>query len=119
MARLQESSEVFAGVTAPFMRGLRAWSTAGSLLLATVTIAAAQTGASDYPSRPVRIIVNVAPGGGVDTATRIVAQRLAERMGQPFVVENRASASGNVGAEAVFHAAPDRRGTRLNSTHLG
>jgi tripartite-type tricarboxylate transporter receptor subunit TctC len=86
---------------------LRAWSTAGSLLLAAVTIAAAQPGASDYPNRPVRIIVNVAPGGGVDTATRIVAQRLAERMGQPFVVENRASASGNVGAEAVFHAVPD------------
>jgi tripartite-type tricarboxylate transporter receptor subunit TctC len=107
MPRLQESSETFAGVTAPLTRGLRAWSTAGSLLLAAVAIAAAQTGGSDYPSRPVRIIVNVAPGGGVDTATRIVTQRLAERMGQPFVVENRASASGNVGAEAVFHAAPD------------
>jgi tripartite-type tricarboxylate transporter receptor subunit TctC len=49
----------------------------------------------------------VSPGGGVDTATRMVAQRLADRMSQPFVVENRASASGNVGAEAVFHAAPD------------
>jgi tripartite-type tricarboxylate transporter receptor subunit TctC len=107
MPRLQESSETLAGVTAPLTRGLRAWSTAGSLSLAAIAIAAAQTGASDYPNRPVRIIVNVAPGGGVDTATRIVAQRLAERMGQPFVVENRASASGNVGAEAVFHAVPD------------
>jgi tripartite-type tricarboxylate transporter receptor subunit TctC len=107
MPRLQGSTETFAGVTALLTRGLRAWSTTGSLLLAAVPIAAAQTGVSDYPNRPVRIIVNVAPGGGVDTATRIVAQRLAERMGQPFVVENRPSASGNVGAEAVFHAAPD------------
>src|SRR5262245_44590952 len=106
MPRLQESSETFARATALLTRGWRAWPVAGSLLLAAVTVAAAP-GASDHPSRPVRIIVNVAPGGGVDTATRIVAQRLAERMGQPFVVENRASASGNVGAEAVFHAVPD------------
>src|SRR5262245_65554584 len=105
MPKLQESSETFAGITAPLMRGLSAWSTMGSLLLATVTIAAAQSGASDYPSRPVRIIVNVAPGGGVDTATRIVAQRLAERMGQPFVVEHRASAAGNGGAAAGLPAA--------------
>jgi hypothetical protein len=77
MRRLQESNETFAGVTAPLTRGLRAWSTAGGLLLGAVAIAAAQPGASDYPNRPVRIIVNVAPGGGVDTATRIVAQRLA------------------------------------------
>jgi tripartite-type tricarboxylate transporter receptor subunit TctC len=69
-----------------------------------VATASAQT---DYPSKPVRIIVNVSPGGGVDTATRIVAQRLSERLGQPFVVENRPSASGNVGAEAVFHSPPD------------
>jgi tripartite-type tricarboxylate transporter receptor subunit TctC len=63
--------------------------------------------AQSYPSRPVRIIVNVSPGGGVDTATRLVAQRLADKLGQPFVVENRPSASGNVGAEVVFHAEPD------------
>lgn len=62
---------------------------------------------SSYPSKPVRIIVNVSRGGGVDTATRLVAQRLADKLGQPFVVENRPSASGNVGAEVVFHAEPD------------
>jgi tripartite-type tricarboxylate transporter receptor subunit TctC len=83
----------------------RTWLAAAGFVAATCSIAAAQT--ADYPNRPVRIIVNVSPGGGVDTATRIVAQRLADRMGQPFVVENRASASGNVGAEAVFHAEPD------------
>jgi len=63
--------------------------------------------AQAYPQKPVKIIVNVSPGGGVDTATRIVAQKLADKLGQPFVVENRPSASGNVGAEAVFHAEPD------------
>jgi tripartite-type tricarboxylate transporter receptor subunit TctC len=90
--------------TAP-MSGLRPWLAVAGLVAAACSIAVAQT--ADYPNRPVRIIVNVSPGGGVDTATRIVTQRLADRMGQPFVVENRASASGNVGAEAVFHAEPD------------
>ena len=73
------------------------------LLAATADVRAQQA----YPSKPVKIIVNVSPGGGVDTATRLVAQRLADRLGQPFVVENRPSASGNVGAEVVFHAEPD------------
>ncbi len=61
----------------------------------------------EYPNRPVKIVVNVSPGGGVDTTTRLVAQRLSERLGQPFVVENRPSASGNLGADIVFQAAPD------------
>ena len=91
--------------TAVRMLRFRTWLAAAGFAAAACSIAAAQT--ADYPNRPVRIIVNVSPGGGVDTATRIVAQRLADRMGQPFVVENRASASGNVGAEAVFHAEPD------------
>ena len=63
--------------------------------------------ATDYPNRPVRIIVNVTPGGGVDIATRLVAQKLSERLGQPFIVENRAGAAGNAGAEAVYRAPPD------------
>jgi tripartite-type tricarboxylate transporter receptor subunit TctC len=78
---------------------------AGVLLVSSQAFAQSET--VPYPTRPVRIIVNVSPGGGVDTATRVVAQRLSDRLGQPFVVENRASASGNVGAEAVFHADPD------------
>ena len=63
--------------------------------------------ATDYPNRPVRIIVNVTPGGGVDIATRLVAEKLSERLGQPFIVENRAGAAGNAGAEAVYRAPPD------------
>src|SRR6195256_3838564 len=61
----------------------------------------------DYPNKPVRIIVNVAPGGGVDTATRIVADKLRTALGQPFVVENRPGAGGNIGAEVVFQSEGD------------
>jgi tripartite-type tricarboxylate transporter receptor subunit TctC len=86
------------------MFGLYTSLAAGVLLFAPQALAQST---ADYPSRSVRIIVNVSPGCGVDTATRIVAQRLSERLGQPFVVENRASASGNLGAEAVFNAEPD------------
>lgn len=73
-------------------------------LLVTAASAFAQ---SDYPNKPVKIVVNVAPGGGVDTATRIVAQRLSEKLGQSFVVENRPGAGGNVGAGEVYHAPAD------------
>src|ERR1700716_2184091 len=68
--------------------------------------AAAQSN-PDYPKKPVRIIVNVAPGGGVDTATRLIADKLRARLGQPFVVENRPGAGGNIGAEVVFAAEGD------------
>jgi tripartite-type tricarboxylate transporter receptor subunit TctC len=69
--------------------------------------AGAQSIAADYPGKPVKIIVNVAPGGGVDTATRIVGEKLRMRLGQPFVVENRPGGGGNIGAEVVFHSEPD------------
>ena len=75
--------------------------------LAIGATAAQAQPAADYPNRPVRIIVNVTPSGGVDIATRLVAQKLSERLGQSFVVENRAGAAGNAGAEAVYRAAPD------------
>ena len=67
--------------------------------------ASAQQG--DYPNRPVKIVVDVAPGGGVDTATRLVAAKLEKTFGQPFVVENRPGAGGNIGAEFAFTAEPD------------
>jgi tripartite-type tricarboxylate transporter receptor subunit TctC len=79
--------------------------TAAALLLAPAP-AGAQSNA-DYPGKPVKIVVNVAPGGGVDTATRIVGEKLRARLGQPFVVENRPGAGGNIGAEAVFQSEPD------------
>jgi len=63
--------------------------------------------AQAYPSRPVRIIVGQAAGSGSDTAARLLGQRLSERLGQPFVVENRPGAGGNIATEAVVRAPAD------------
>jgi tripartite-type tricarboxylate transporter receptor subunit TctC len=63
--------------------------------------------AETYPARPVRLIVSVAAGGGADIVARLIGQRLSERLGQPFVVENRPGAGGNIGTEAVVRAPPD------------
>src|SRR5882757_310951 len=63
--------------------------------------------AQAYPSRPVRIIVGFPPGGGMDINARLIGQSLSERLGQPFVIENRPGAGGNVGTEAVVRASPD------------
>jgi tripartite-type tricarboxylate transporter receptor subunit TctC len=63
--------------------------------------------AETYPSRPVRLIVGAVPGSAPDVIARLIAQSLAERLGQSFVVENRSGASGNLATEAVARAAPD------------
>jgi len=78
-------------------------------LIATVAalFAAPQAEAQDYPSRPIKIIVCLPPGGGVDTVTRILADKLPQKLGQPVVVENKGGQSGNLGAEAVWNAEPD------------
>ena len=57
--------------------------------------------AQSYPTRPVRIIVGFTAGGVNDTLARLIGQWLSERLGQPFVIENRPGAGGNVGTEAV------------------
>jgi tripartite-type tricarboxylate transporter receptor subunit TctC len=80
--------------------------TLGSTVLCGVMLAA-DVSAQSYPVRPVRVIVGLAPGGGTDTITRVMTQKLSELLGQPFVVDNRPSAGGNVAGELVARAAPD------------
>ena len=81
--------------------------TAATAALLAASPAAAQNPAADYPNKVVKIVVTVPAGGGVDTATRIFAEKLQHRLGQPFVIENRGGAGGNVAAEAVSVAPPD------------
>jgi tripartite-type tricarboxylate transporter receptor subunit TctC len=77
---------------------------AGALALPAVSrVARAQA----YPSRPVRLIAPFPPGGVTDLFARLIAQTLSERLGQPFIVENRPGSGGNLGTEAVVRSAPD------------
>jgi tripartite-type tricarboxylate transporter receptor subunit TctC len=78
-----------------------------SLTLFLTAGASAQDAAATFPNKPIKIVVCVPAGGGVDTVTRIVAEGLHQKLGQPVVVENRAGAAGNIGAEYVFTSDPD------------
>jgi len=77
------------------------------LFLLLLVALAAPAWSQTYPSKPVRVIVTFPPGSTPDIVGRALASRLQEAMGQPFVVENRAGAGGNIGADAVAKAAPD------------
>ena len=77
---------------------------AGAAVLPAMSrIASAQA----YPTRPVHIIVGFAAGGAIDIIARLTGQWLSERLGQHFIVENRAGAGGNIGTEAVVKSTPD------------
>jgi len=78
-----------------------------SLLLLVAFFGVATVSAQDWPAKPIRIIVPFPPGGSADLLPRIVGEKLAEKFGQPVIVDNRPGAAGNIGATAVFQAEPD------------
>ena len=80
----------------------RALAIAGLVLAAVIP-----SRAQDYPARPVTIVVPTGPGGGMEMVARLVAPKLEQRFGKPFVIENRPGAGTNIGAAAVARAAPD------------
>src|SRR5262249_19669000 len=77
------------------------------LVIALVSDAGAAAGAEAYPSRPVRIVMTVAAGSAPDIVARLIGQRLAERLGKPFIVENRSGGGGHIGTEAGAVSEPD------------
>lgn len=77
------------------------------LALCTVNVVAAAPAVNPYPTRPVRLIVGYPPGGSTDIAARLIGQRLAPVFGQSIVIDNRAGASGTIGAGIVVKAEPD------------
>src|SRR5581483_2368155 len=97
---------------ARFLRG-KAQKGSGTMLkglaagLAAVLAFAGVAAAANYPERPVTIVVGFPPGGASDIMARILTAKLAAVLGQPFVVDNRPGAGGNVAGEFVAHAAPD------------
>jgi tripartite-type tricarboxylate transporter receptor subunit TctC len=78
-----------------------------SLVVAVLTAAAPAAHAQDYPSKPITIIVPYAPGSGMDSMSRVIAQELSERLKQPVVIDNKPGANGTLGAAALTRAAPD------------
>ena len=73
----------------------------------TLLMSARRASAADYPTRPVRFLVGYPPGGATDILARLIGQRLSEKLGQQFVVENKPGAGNNIGTEAAVNAAPD------------
>ena len=85
---------------------IRTWLTVAATALATV-LAAPASAQSNYPDRPIRLIVPFPPGGTSDVVGRIFAEALGKQIGQPVVVENRSGAGGNIGADLVAKAPAD------------
>ena len=77
------------------------------ITLLALSFSALTAAAQPYPNRPVKVIIPFPPGGTLDTVGRMLAQKLGEQMGQPFVVENRAGGNGTIGADAVAKAPTD------------
>jgi tripartite-type tricarboxylate transporter receptor subunit TctC len=90
---------------------LPTWTKRAAVAAACVTAlmlpSAAVQAQSNYPNKPIRLIVPWPPGGGVDTSARLISQPLSERLGQPIVIENKPGASGNIGTALVTQEKPD------------
>lgn len=78
-----------------------------TFLFAIISLVCTPAVAQSYPAKAINIIVPLAPGGGTDLLARVIADKLRDKFGQPATVENRSGAAGNIGADAVFKAAPD------------
>ena len=79
----------------------------GALLIGAFAVVPFAQAADSYPVKPIRLIVGFTPGGGSDTVARLLALKLAETWPQPFVVDNRPGAGGNLASELVARAAAD------------
>lgn len=88
------------------------------LMAVALALASGLCAAQQYPSRPVRVIVPLTPGGGVDTIARIVADHNSQVMGQRFIVDNRPGAGGSIGVETVAKAAPDGHTLLVSSSSM-
>jgi tripartite-type tricarboxylate transporter receptor subunit TctC len=90
------------------MRNIRLGAVLLAMLQTAALVFAVSAGAQDYPGKPIKLVVPYPPGGGMaDRIARLVAERLQGKWGQPVIVENRAGAAANIGAEYVAKAAPD------------
>ena len=75
--------------------------------MSSLLVSARRAAAADYPTRPIRFLVAYSPGGATDIIARLIGQRLSERLGQQFVIENKPGAGNNIGTEAAVNAEPD------------
>lgn len=89
------------------MKPIRALPLAAAMVACFPTMASAGEASGAYPTRPIRMLVGFAPGGGTDTTARALTPKLAERLGQQIIVDNRPGAAGNIATDITTKAPPD------------